>query len=93
MTCNGEKHTVSNIKLPMKGGVFQPRGVIVPTAFAELCTGTRSVHFLHYVPYRFDKWISNIVDSAISTESYPAVLCVGKHAQLSKHYRSCPLAT
>lgn len=52
MTCNGEKHTVNNIKLPMKGGVFQPRGVIVLTPFAELCTGTRSVHF--YIMYRTD---------------------------------------
>ena len=55
--------------------------------------GNTLCSFLHYVPNRFDKWISNIVDSALSIENYPAVLCVGKHAQLSKHYRSRPLAT
>lgn len=41
---------------------------------------------------RFDKWISNIVDSADSSiENHPAVLSVRKHAQLGKHYRSYPI--
>ncbi len=91
------KYSVNNGMLPIKRGpFFNHQGYCVNTVhwFPLLSVSGYTLRsFLYSILCKFDKWISNIVDSAVSIENYPAVLCVCKHAQLGKHYISSPLAT